>query len=269
MANQSEAIRYNRGGIADIGASLHRMNLWLRLGVRDLLLEHARASLGALWPLIGAAVWISIIYFLLGSSLGEGNPNYLAYLTIGVVIYNFASGIIVNGVQCFLRFKGVILNIPNPLFIYPLRLFVNVSASTLMQVVFIVAAIIICGIQPTIAWLYLIPGIAALAITGIFIALIMGILGVFIGDLRFLMQSVMRMLMFATPIFWYASDNPVRMVVSHANPLAHYIAIIRDPLLGQPVQPLTVYVVLGCTIASVLIGLALFSKSRNNIVRKL
>jgi ABC-type polysaccharide/polyol phosphate export permease len=97
----------------------------------------------------------------------------------------------------------------------------------------------------------------------------MGIIGVRVGDLRFMMQSIMRLLMFATPIFWYPAESGVRMVATVFNPLAHYISIIRNPLMGIPLDIFSIYVVLCCTLSSILIGLILFRNSRNNIVRML
>lgn len=269
MSELNYKISYTQSGLADIKASLQRHGLWLRMGIRDVALEHARAALGILWPLIGALGWITIVYLFLGSSLSDNNPTYLAYLTIGIITYNYASGILVGGVSCFQRFKGVILNLPNPLFIYPLRLFVKVAFGVSLQTIFIIGALFICKIEPSWNWLYILPGLFAFAVTGVFLSLIMGIVGIIVGDLRFLMQSVMRLLMFATPIFWYPSEAGARMIATQYNPLAHYISIIRDPLLGQPINMVSIWVVVGCTVASIAIGMAMFHRSRNDIVRKL
>ena len=233
------------------------------------MLEHSRAYLGIFWPLIGAFAWIGVIFLFVGRQLSEQNATYLAYLTIGIVLYNFASGILVTGVQCFHVFKGVILNIPNPLFVYPLRMVVKVTAGVLLQLVFIVAAMIYCNLGPSIYWLWLIPGIFAYAVTAMFLALIMGILGVWYGDFRFLLSSLMRLLMFATPIFWYPIEEGWRYMAVMFNPLAHYIDIIRNPLLGLPVQPITLMVVAGTTLFCVVFGLYLFGRWRSNIARKL
>jgi ABC-type polysaccharide/polyol phosphate export permease len=255
--------------LEDIFTSITHYNLWLYLGIRDLSLEHARAFLGILWPMIGAFAWITIVYLFMGPSLSGGNINYLAYVSIGIVIYNFASGILIGGVSCFFRYKGIILNIPNPLFIYPLRTLTKVSAGVFLQITFIAISLLLCDIKPQIEWFFIIPSLLCYLITGVFLILIMGIIGVRVGDLRFMMQSIMRLLMFATPIFWYPAESGVRMIATVFNPLAHYIAIIRNPLMGIPIDILSIYVVVCCTLSSILIGLILFRNSRNNIVRML
>lgn len=260
---------YSESGLSDIIESFRRRSVWLRLGSRDLFLEHSRAYLGTLWPLIGAVSWIAVIYLFVGQQLSAQNATYLAYLTIGIVAYNFASGILVNGVNCFQVFKGVILNIPNPLFIYPLRMFVKVTCSVLLQIIFIAGAMIVCNVGPSIYWIWLIPGLILYVITAVFLSLIMGILGVWFGDFRFLLASVMRLLMFATPIFWYPIEEGWRYTTVLFNPLSHYIDFIRDPLLGEPIKPLTIAVVLGTTAFCVLFGLYLFGRCRSNIARKL
>lgn len=257
---------YHRTGLSDIAASLKAPRLWLRLGVRDLVNEHARAALGILWPLIGALAWIVIIYFFIGGTLGEGNPTYLAYLTIGIVVYNFASGVLVNGVNSFIRFRNLILNIPNPMFIYPLRTLTKVSVSTSLQILFIVIALLICGVQPQLSWLWAVGVLPLFFLTGAFLCLGMGIVGVFFGDLRFMMQPIMRMLMFTTPIFWYSKGEGLRMLATVYNPLSHYISIVREPLLGNPYPLLSLWVVIACTLLSGVISLILFHAVRNAMV---
>lgn len=258
-----------RRGLDDIAESLSRPSLWLWLGIRDVMLEHTRATLGILWPVLSALAWIGVIYLFLGPSLNQGNSDYLAYVTIGVVSYNFALGVLATGVHTFLRFKGIILNIPNPLFIYPLRITVQVFFSVSLQVVLVIAALLWCGITPHLQMLLVFPAFAFYLLTGVFVSLIIGMVGVKIGDLRFIMATVMRLMMFATPIFWYPTDTGVRMYAAILNPLAHYIEVIRAPLLGQSVDPLSIWVVLGSTIAVTGLGLLLFLSRRNAIVRSL
>ncbi|WP_026147942.1 ABC transporter permease [Robiginitomaculum antarcticum] len=258
---------YHRSGIADVVASLKLPRLWLRLGVRDLVNDHARASLGILWPLIGALAWIVIIYFFIGNSLGEGNPSYLAYLTIGIVVYNFASGVLVNGVNSFMRYRNLILNVPNPLFIYPLRTLTKVTVSTGLQILFVIAALYICKSPPQLSWIWVLLALPLYFLTGTLLALGMGLAGVFFGDLRFMMQPIMRMLMFTTPIFWYSKGEGIRMLATVYNPLSHYIAIVREPLLGNSFPYLSLWVVIGCTIVIGVISLTLFHVARYSMIR--
>ncbi len=259
----------SKTGLKDIAESLRRPNLWLRLGIRDLLLDHARAALGVFWPMLGALTWISVIYFIMGVSLSQNNADYLAYITIGVVTYNFASGVLVNGVRSFVRFKGVILNIPNPLFVYPLRMTVKVSFGVSLQIIFIVLALWYCNIPAQMVMLWVIPSIFALLITGVFVALIMGMIGVRIGDLQFMMTTIMRLMMFSTPIFWYPAETGLRMIASKYNPLAHYIEVIRGPLMGRLPDMLSVQVVAANTLFVIFLGLFMFVNGRNDIVRRL
>ena len=258
---------YN-SGVADILKSLQQPGLWLYLGVRDVFLDHARAVLGVLWPMLGALAWISVIYFFIGSSLEEGNEDYLAYLTIGVVSYNYASGILVNGATAFRRYKGLILNIPTPLFVYPLRISTKVAFSAGLQVIFIITALVICDKTFSMQTLWVIPVTIAYLVTGIFLTLIMGILGLWFGDLSFLMRTIMRLMLFITPIFWYPADNGIRKFASTYNPLAHYMEVLRAPLMGYEANSLSVTFVCFATLAILVTGIVMFSLGRNELARR-
>ena len=91
-----------------------------------------------------------------------------------------------------------------------------------------------CGIPFTWASFQIIPGLALICLNGIWIATLLGMVGARYRDMQQLIISFLQILMFVTPIFWSPSQLSGRAsaLLVDLNPLAHYIEIVRAPLLG-------------------------------------
>jgi ABC-type polysaccharide/polyol phosphate export permease len=98
------------------------------------------------------------------------------------------------------------------------------------------------------------------------VALIVGILSLRYRDLIPITQSLMRMLFFASPIIWMEKHlGTWGNLINTINPVRYFLAVVRSPLLDEPVG-LDIYTV---TIAMALVltiaGLSLLAFTRNKI----
>lgn len=211
------------------GLTLHR--LVGLLAWRDSVLAQRRAVLGAAWLTLQTLGWIVCIYLIFG------NPtrDYLAYVAIGVMVFQSMSIFLTDGVNTFVKDASLIKNIPNPLSIYVYRLFGKSLIHTCFDIPVVLGVIIVTGFAISVPLL----GLAVLgflftlfAWTGM--AFCVGVLGVAVRDLASLIQAVMRVAFFATPIFWRAEGaTGGRAFLAIANPFSHFLEVVRAPLLGQ------------------------------------
>ncbi|MBO6796525.1 ABC transporter permease [Maricaulis sp.] len=253
----------------DIQQSLSRPAIWLRLGVRDVVLQYSRAGIGVAWSLINALVWIGVVYVFLGPALSEGRSDYLTYVAAGVVTFNFMSGIIAGGTGAMTRLKGPLLNLPLPIFACALRHVTATFTHLLIQSMAVVGAMLIDGITVTTSLIWILPALAVLLIAAVFVTAGLMVVGVLVGDLSFMIQSLMRLLLFATPVFWFAGDvtGSLRYQITLFNPFAHLLDLIRAPILGEMPSILNVNVAFGTVAAAMLIGFALFAGNCRNVRR--
>lgn len=263
----------NRAGVAtllgDISMSLLRPGTWLRLGIRDVVLQYSRAGLGVAWSLLNVVVWVVVVTVFLGPSLSQDEPFYLTYVATGVVVFNFMSGILGGGTSVLVRLKGALLNLPLPLFACALRHVTQTFFHLVIQSIVIIAAMMIDGVPVTILVWLIVPAIAALVLVAVFVTSGLMVLGARYGDLAFLIQSVMRVMLFATPVFWYAGriEGSLRYTLSMWNPLAHVLEVVRAPMLGEVPDVISIYVVVGLMAASALLGGGLFVVMRSRVRR--
>jgi ABC-type polysaccharide/polyol phosphate export permease len=76
----------------------------------------------------------------------------------------------------------------------------------------------------------------------------------------------MRLLFFATPILWMPPPGSFLDRVAQLNPISHFIAIVRDPLIHDTVPMLSWVVVLVITAIGVPAGVLCYARTRDKIV---
>ena len=80
-----------------------------------------------------------------------------------------------------------------------------------------------------------------LVLNGAWIAVLAGIVATRFRDIPPIIASLTQLLFFMTPIVWRTTrccSNPAvaeRARIAELNPVLHFVEILRQPLLGQPI----------------------------------
>lgn len=248
---------------ADLWEGVRRWRVGAWLGWRDVFMPLRRTFVGPAWITLQAAAWVTVIVALLGPALSGGDPRYPVYAAVGVVFFQFMTTMIVDGAGTFIKDKGLIQNIPNPLSIYLLRVLFKGLILFALQAPVIMGAMLVAGLMPSLAWLWVLPGLLLViaALTGL--QLFLASLTPLYRDIPFGLTAVMRVMFFATPVFWLAERRGgPRAVLSEWNPLAHFLNMVREPILGAPPSALSITVTAGIALAGWGLGLWVFSRTR-------
>jgi ABC-type polysaccharide/polyol phosphate export permease len=232
----SNSNRYPKSSLADAVASLRAWRLWLVLGYREVNAQYQRAWIGPFWLTVHAAVWIAATTFIFSMVITTPQDvgRYCAHVAIGIVMFNLITNIVTGGSEVFIKSRIMIHSHPNPLLIHPLRLAAASAYQFALQLPAVAGVFLIFGTTLTHnAWMALVGLLVNLAMAGN-IALLFALAGARFGDFRFVTLSGMRLALFITPIFWSrAQVSEANQWVLDLNPFAHFIAIVRDPLLGS------------------------------------
>jgi ABC-type polysaccharide/polyol phosphate export permease len=76
----------------------------------------------------------------------------------------------------------------------------------------------------------------------------------------------MRLVFFATPILWMPQVNERLATIAAWNPVTHFLAVVRDPLLYDRVPVESWWVVAAVNVAGILAAAWSYAASRRNIV---
>src|SRR6185312_16046405 len=230
-----------RRAFADLTDGLRRHQLWLHLGWQDIKQRYRRSVLGPLWITIATGTTAVAMGGLYSKLFHLELSEHLPYVTLGLIIWNLINAAILEGAEVFIANEGLMKQLPTPLSVHVYRL---VWRQALLFAHNIVIYVIIAMIYPK-PWkwtdLSVIPALGLIALNCVWASLVFGILGTRFRDIGPLLNSVVQLLFFITPIIW--NDQTLnaqgaarwRWIVE-LNPLYHYLDIVRTPLLGGDQQ---------------------------------
>jgi ABC-type polysaccharide/polyol phosphate export permease len=113
--------------------------------------------------------------------------------------------------------------------------------------------------------LEIIPGFVLLAINGLWISLLLGLISTRFRDVPPIVGSFLQVLFFMTPIIWPAEMLGRWQAIATYNPLFAAIDVVRAPLLGVPTAETSWIILLVMTILGCGITFALFARFRSRI----
>ena len=237
-----------------------RVSIWM--GWLGSSLPFRNTKIGIFWMTLTGFVWIFTIGFLFKPSSIE--IPFLSYVALGISIFTTIRIFLGEGTNVFIKQSLIILNIPNPFFIYVINIIVKAVLNFIMLIPVIILALFIDKIKLSYLALLAIPGFLIMLLFGIGACLILGSLTSRYKDVSFIMQAILRLLFFASPLFWVKSHG-LKAIVAEVNPLYHIITIIRAPILGYLPDIHNYYISIIFSVVVLLIGFILFTIVREKM----
>ncbi|MDX2274525.1 MAG: ABC transporter permease [Hyphomonadaceae bacterium] len=215
------------------------------------LLRYRRTALGPIWALIGPIVFVGTLGFLY-SHIGNRPPTeFLPHIAVGFVTWNLIQSMITGAGSVFHRGRANILQGQLPLDdLVMLEVMTNV-VTFLHQCLVIVGVFIIFGTPFTWYSLLSLVGVALIIINGIWVVRLIGLVSARYRDLAEVLPAVMRVVFLATPIIWMQDRGARGSFISAFltyNPFYHFLELVRSPLLGHPIEPITWIVTISITV---------------------
>ena len=239
--------------------------MWIALAMQDIKLRYRGSTLGPFWLTISTLIMVvamGVIYaHLLSTSIGE----YIPYLTIGLVLWQFISTTITDGCNTFLNMQGVIHQVPMPFSIHAYRVVCRnliVVAHSLIIVPFVLLIF-----HTPIDWhvVLIVPGFLLLCLNGVWVTLLLGMASARFRDIPPIVASFLQVVFFVTPIFWEADKLGRWKLFAQLNPLFAAVDVVRSPLIGHPVEPYSWLVMIATTLIGGGLTFVLFVRFRSRI----
>lgn len=207
-----------------------------------LVSSFGQARLGRLWqvltPLTNAAVYYLIFGVIL--STRSGVPNFIAYLCVGLFVFNFTQSVANGGTQAISGNLNLIRGLHFPRATLPIAVTVTQFQNLISAMAVLVVIVLFTGEPLTWEWLLVAPAMLVQAVFNAGLAMILARLGAKVTDLKQLMPFIMRTWMYGSGVL-YSVDKfaqnlpPALTAVVHANPLLIYIELFRHALLENTV----------------------------------
>lgn len=230
----------------DIRQGLKMRRVWLALAQEDIGDQHRRTALGPLWLLLNYLILAGTFVFLFRR--GAGIPDYVAYVSTGLLVWFYIMEVINLSVSLFVREESFIKGTRLPLSVYVLRLEMQSVIRAGYALIGCAVFLAMSDVSFNAAWGWSGLGILLILATAPAAIIVFAFLGAFFPDSQFIVSNVMRVGMFLTPVFWAyrEGDDGVRHTFYHFNPFTYFLEIVRVPILSGefPARSFTVCLII-------------------------
>lgn len=255
--------------LSDVAAGLLKYRLWTFLGWQDIKQRYRRSVLGPLWLTLSTGFMVAAMSILYGRLFKMPMEIYAPFLASGVIIWSFISSILNDACSTFMSVDSLVKQVRMPLTVHACRMVWKNIIILLHNVIILIPVWLIFD-QPVsvINLLLALTAILLIAINGLWMGIVLGILCARFRDIQQIIASLVQIVFFITPVMWLPSileGRGLALWLIVANPFYHFLEIVRAPLLGSPLPTLSWWVAIGATALVTMFGLFILGRFRNRL----
>ena len=224
--------------------------------------KYKGSVLGVLWsflnPLLMVAVYAIVFPYLMRTT----QENYLIFLITGIIPWIFFTTVVTSGCNCVWINGGIIKKVYFPREILPISVVLSALVNFLISCIIILIFVIFGGIGVSVQILWL-PVIAIIqSALSLGLLFILSAINVYIKDIEYIVQFIMNLLFYATPIVYDVTMIPERFRwILYLNPMAHFLDAYRAIFYSKTMPDLKSLGIIGLISFLVLIiGYKIFKK---------
>jgi len=239
---------------------------------RDLKARYRGSVLGYLWTLLNPLLLL-IVYLLVFTRYTRAVdlPHYPVFLFVGILPWLWLSGSITVGANAVVAGASLITRACIPPQILPAVTVLSTAVNFGLTLPLALAAAAAAGVVPSVS-LLLLPVVAALELLFLYgVVLALSALTVRFRDVAFLVQSLLTIWFFMTPVAY-----PIRSVPEAyqplllANPATPLLIAFQDVVFfGRAVQPHTLALATLWTAVLLALGIRVFEAGRDTFAEEL
>jgi ABC-2 type transport system permease protein len=209
-----------------------------------------------------------ILMLIFKNLFGRDTPHYTIYMLVGILNYTYFSNATTSGMQSFLNNAGIIQKIKLPIWIFPLSKNVSALINFFITLVLLVLFMFIDHIVFTWKLIFLVIPIVLLFIMNYGISLILASMYIFFKDVQYFYHIFCRLLYFCCAIFWYdTSLSETGQKLLRLNPIYDFITYYRSIIISAQIPSLSTHLILlGYSVAFLLIGMLVYNRNKNKFV---
>lgn len=209
--------------------------------------EHMDTALGNVWHLLNPVLLIGVYYLVFGVILGvdRGVDNFIAFLAIGVLSYQWAQKSITAGAKSITDNEGLIRSLQFPRALLPIGVLIKETIAFLPGVVLMLVVVLATreGISPN--WLLIVPAFLIQVTFNLGAGLLLARVADRFRDTVNLLPFFFRLVFYGSGVIYAVDtrflevfqDNPWAVQVFVFNPIYAQLSLWREALMtSQDIQ---------------------------------
>jgi ABC-type polysaccharide/polyol phosphate export permease len=202
---------------------------------RDLKVRYKRSALGMGWTLLNPLLQMVVYTLVFSTIMRVGVPQFPVFLLSGLLPWTLVSVSITGAAHCLLNNQGLIRKVAVPQLVYPVAVVASKLVDLLLSLVPFTVLAIALGRPPAASWVALPAALVLAALFSAGLALLFSSLTVFYRDMRHLIDILIQVWFYLTPVLYPLSyleklPYPWLRSVLLANPATPIIRLFQEAL---------------------------------------
>ncbi len=253
--------------VGDIASALSRWRIWWLLGTGDIRQRYSRSKFGQFWITFSMAIFVVAIGSVYALLFNQPITEFLPYIAANFVVWTLIAGILGESAVVFVQAETFLRQEPLPKSLFVMRSLVRNVVNFAHNIVIVPVVMLAMGQLPTLTWLLVPVGLLLIVLAGFFATLLLGVLCTRFRDLPQVVQNLVQIAFFITPVMWPAKSlrAQVAAIVDY-NPFAALLNVASEPMRGIVPSTLSYGLSVLTIIVLAALSLPLFARFRARIV---
>jgi ABC-2 type transport system permease protein len=246
--------------LQDIWSGVKLSEFWGTFAWNDVKARYRRSRVGQFWITISVGLFVLGVGLVYSGIFGIPMAEYMPRVAVAYVVWIFISTVIISGCRTFIDASAIMQQRVFPISVHAYRLVARELLILAHNSLVVVAVWLAFGLGLGPHALLAAPGLGLVSYISFWLCIIFGIVSARYRDIPPIVQSLVSVLFFVTPVLWTGDrlgENSDFIV--HLNPFAYLIAVIRDPLLGAPFDLSTWLVVVAMAVVLTAMGMVVMA----------
>jgi ABC-type polysaccharide/polyol phosphate export permease len=251
--------------LRDLREVVLRSTIWSSLARADIRSKYRLSTFGSLWITLTTGAMALAIGLFYGQFFGQDMHSYLPYFTASIITWTFISSVLGEASLTLVGSGNLIKSSQMPIVFHIMRMLQRNLIIALHN------AVVLVAIWPFVRWsLYpsAVLSLVGLVLLYLFLVGMSGVIAIICvryRDIPPLIQVLIQFLFFLTPIIWFPEQIHSYKGILMLNPMSYMMMIVRDPILGRPVEVQTWIVAIALSAASLMMGSLMYLRFRRRI----
>jgi lipopolysaccharide transport system permease protein len=228
-------------------------------------LRYRGSMLGPFWLTLSTGIMVGSLGVLYSTLFHMDIPEYLPFLSLSIVLWGYLGAMVSEACVTFTEADSVIRSVRMPFFVFAVRIVIRNLLALAHNILVIVVVFAVFLIWPGWHALLAIPALALWVLDSLALALLLGSFCARFRDIQPIVNSVMQIAFFMTPVIWRPEQLGPRVHLLPLSPFFDLLDIVRSPLLGTTPTMMTWVGAMLYSLALCAVTWALFARARGRV----
>lgn len=213
--------------------SIKAHELWAYWAWRHIRRQYERSVLGPLWITMAMAIYALGLNMVFGRLFGVNADRFVPWVTCGAVAWYFICGLLNEASDLFLSNRGYILQSDRPLLVYFCYLLTKNLLVYCHHLIAAVGVLLYFNLFHPFNIVLLMLFLPLFLFSVGWVAVVISIVSTRYRDIPPIIGNLLQVAFFITPVMFMPDMLRDLELLLDLNPLAQWINLLREPLMGR------------------------------------